>query len=481
MQSRTEVGGRPTANAAWSLRAAGVCLFLGSLALLIPLISQGARSVLTAVMLAAMVLYLALRGRRESLNYAEVFFPFSVVYILSFGIAAIFLAYHPELLFRNSLQDYLTPALTVATLGYLAFVTGYAVSFSAVKPSRLVGFRVRRNIAVLVPATVGFGGFLARLSFDSRIHATGSVSAVLSGLGQLAPLFFFGWFLAWYRVFRARDWKALTSLLQVLPLGAVIVVLSPGYKELTITILGFPLVAFWYARRRVPVRALVSMLAVLIFVIFPIYNTYRWQDRELPSSARMDRTLREVRSWDADTYVDRSLLAFAGRVSTITSTAAVLRDVPRWVDYKYGATLILAPASVLIPRILWPDKPNVTIGREFATTFNLVNASDRETQIASSWVGELYWNFQLPGVVFGMFLIGAAYRWVYRKYGDGTGDQPVRWAVYATMLTALLHAEGDLAANIAGMVKIMVILLVLVASLKWLNAVDEAPPEAARG
>lgn len=480
VQSQAGLGSRAIAAPAWSLRAAAICLFLSGLALLIPFASEAARSVLTAAMLAAMTLYLTLRARREPLNYAEVVIPFSVIYILSFGVASVILAYYPELLFRPSLQDYLTQAAGVATLGYFAFLAGYAVSFSRVRPSRLSGVIARGAMPVLLPAALGFGGFLARVSFARQIHATGTISAALSGLGQFAPVFFFGWFLAWYRVFRERTTKDVMALVQVLPLAALILVLTPGHKELTITILGFPLVAYWYSRRRVPVGALLTMLLVLIFVIFPVYNAYRWQDRELPSAVRMERTLHQVRQWDTATFLERSLLAFAGRVATITSTAAVLRDVPRWVDYKYGETLILAPVSVLIPRILWPDKPKVTIGREFATTFNLVNQSDKETQIASSWVGELYWNFQIPGVVFGMFLIGAAYRWVYVKFGDGTGDQPIRWAVYATMLTGLLHSEGDLAANVAGMVKLMLMLAVLIASLKWLKAIEEAPPGSAR-
>jgi hypothetical protein len=62
-----------------------------------------------------------------------------------------------------------------------------------------------------------------------------------------------------------------------------------------------------------------------------------------------------------------------------------------------------------VPRILWHDKPTVDPGRYF--TAALGAASDKSlvsTSTGQTAAGELFWNFGWPGVVIGMYLLGAA-------------------------------------------------------------------------
>jgi len=231
----------------------------------------------------------------------------------------------------------------------------------------------------------------------------------------------------------------------------------------------------------VPWKSLLVILLLSVFVVFPIYNTYRFVGRDLGSLEGLDRTVRAVRKWDYATYADSSVGALIARLSVVSSVAAILRYTGRWVDYKYGETILLTPISLLIPRVLWPSKPNIGIAREFGVTFDLVSGVDRDTQIAPTIVGELYWNFNLPGVLVGMFLLGAAYRWMYRRYGEGTANDPIRVATYIVLLTTAMHVEGNVAVLLGVAIKTIVLIAALEFFLRRIGAVvpvSDAGPES---
>jgi len=166
------------------------------------------------------------------------------------------------------------------------------------------------------------------------------------------------------------------------------------------------------------------------------------------------------------------------RTSVISSVAAIVSYTGRWVDYKYGETILLAPISMLIPRFLWPSKPNVAIGREFGVTFDLVPVGDAHTQIAPTVIGEFYWNFHIPGVIVGMFLMGAAYRWLYLRYGEIRGYQPIRTATYLMLLTVALQFEGNVAILVGVVTKTIFLLWAMIFVLRRAGAVVDVPEEA---
>jgi hypothetical protein len=81
-----------------------------------------------------------------------------------------------------------------------------------------------------------------------------------------------------------------------------------------------------------------------------------------------------------------------------------------------------------------------------------------------------------------MFLIGVAYLWAYLKWGTrGEGDGPARRAFYLVMLLAMLQAEGDLAANLAGIVKTAIMMLVTIQAMVWFGGFRDAGDSPRRG
>lgn len=88
----------------------------------------------------------------------------------------------------------------------------------------------------------------------------------------------------------------------------------------------------------------------------------------------------------------------------VSKTAHIINAIPDKLNYEYGATLITIFIA-WIPRELWANKPvtNVdnTIGIEVygASTYG-------SGGVPPGIIAELYWNFWIPGVIIGCFLLG---------------------------------------------------------------------------
>lgn len=412
-------------------------------------------------------------------DYFEIFFPFSVLYLIYFGWSAIYLKQNIDLMQHRSLLPWLTPALGLALVGYVAMTAGYTTLTRKVRPSKFSKLVPTGIGFLLVAGGIGFIGQLAESLQARQWISVRQVSGFLSIGQQIAPIFFFAWYVLWYMVWSRKLSRLERYLLLSLfiPAALMVLYLKLGGKEMAIVTLGMPAIAYWYVHRKPPWKSILAVMLVGLFVIFPIYNTYRNQSDRLDNVRRMSQTINVATYWNTKSFMDNSVRAFLQRMGIITSVAVVLRDVPDLVPYSNGKTLVLAPIGIFIPRVLWPGKPVIKVGREFGLTFRMVNAVDRNTSIAPSLVGEYYWNFGLPGVVIGMFLTGGVYRFIYRKFGEPRGFTPVSSGVYMMLFMSLIHFEGSFAAQLGGAVKSFVVLYLLIIVSRKFNLL--AVPESA--
>jgi hypothetical protein len=277
----------------------------------------------------------------------------------------------------------------------------------------------------------------------------------------------FAWALGWLLVLSGRASRAqrLFTLAILTPATIAIGLSTLSDKSLTMTLMGVPVIALWYARRRIPWKTLILMTALLVFIVFPLYNTFRQIDPRISTTDRVGMTYGLVRDWDLEEYRTQSVGMVKQRMAMINSVAIVIRDVGRWVPYANGETLFAPAMSFFIPRVLWPDKPYFTMGRRFAETFRVVQILDRDTRVAVTVPGELYWNFDLPGILLGMMLWGIALRFLYRRYGEADSLDPVRRAIHIVLLIQFAHFGGGLAAQAVGVFRIMIVL----EAYRWLS------------
>jgi hypothetical protein len=158
---------------------------------------------------------------------------------------------------------------------------------------------------------------------------------------------------------------------------------------------------------RVP-KAWIAYMAVFLVVAFPLFQAYRAVAGErgldrAQALARLDLVLANVMSTrDKATEGRDRQQSFLERSSSKGNIDLLFEHVGNDVPFLHGASLIAIPMA-FVPRLLVPDKEDVSVGALFG---KLVLKSDSGVYISVSHLGELYWNFGWPGVMFGMLTLG---------------------------------------------------------------------------
>jgi len=116
----------------------------------------------------------------------------------------------------------------------------------------------------------------------------------------------------------------------------------------------------------------------------------------------------------------------------ITKTSAMHRSVPEVLDYRYGMTY----AGVLyipVPRLLYPEKPAVRPGPEFA---DKVYGYSRQTggSIPPGFIGETIWNFSVWSVLPASLLYGAILRILYNSFVPFMRNSSTALMIYVALL-----------------------------------------------
>jgi hypothetical protein len=88
-----------------------------------------------------------------------------------------------------------------------------------------------------------------------------------------------------------------------------------------------------------------------------------------------------------------------------------------------GRTFVLAP-FVLIPRVIWPDKPFISFGGEFTLEVTGTNAMGGS---GPGYFGEAYWNFGWLGVVGMSLMVGWIFAFFSRQNVVRISSRDLRW------------------------------------------------------
>jgi hypothetical protein len=102
--------------------------------------------------------------------------------------------------------------------------------------------------------------------------------------------------------------------------------------------------------------------------------------------------------------------------------ALVMRRFPNIKPHDNGRNLMLAAASALVPRFLWPDKPEA--GGKFNMKYYAnITLKGYSTNIGP--LGEAYGSFGVPGGIIFMFFLGMFIRWAYKKLFSLSREVPL--------------------------------------------------------
>jgi hypothetical protein len=114
----------------------------------------------------------------------------------------------------------------------------------------------------------------------------------------------------------------------------------------------------------------------------------------------------------------------------------------------------------LVPRVLWPDKPNVTrFGGELYQY--KMGAPDAASALAPSYSGEAYWNYGPQGVAWISVLIGWQIGWMTRRWQVASrgGDPAFYLIAFPVALWAVFVETWIAASYIGGFVTLIVLWL----------------------
>lgn len=183
----------------------------------------------------------------------------------------------------------------------------------------------------------------------------------------------------------------------------------------------------------------VALVATYFGMLAPTLQNSR-QERSREGEGPLGHMINslQVLGWsDSNTERKNSLSdqaeGFLVRQFDATPTGFLVGEV-RKDGFQWGQTMQYADYA-FVPRFLWPDKPNVTRGAWFTM---YLGASNRESESTSSTgitaVGELYWNFGIPGVVVGMLGIGFGYGLLWRMAGENPVYEPLHMILYVSVV-----------------------------------------------
>lgn len=106
---------------------------------------------------------------------------------------------------------------------------------------------------------------------------------------------------------------------------------------------------------------------------------------------------------------DELIQITGARLSMFPMLGDVMSQTPSVVPY-WGGETYYPLLFKLIPRIVWPDKPEEITGLTFGHRYGFSSPENIDTSIDLPQLIEQYANFGLLGVVIGMFIIGMIYR-----------------------------------------------------------------------
>lgn len=258
--------------------------------------------------------------------------------------------------------------------------------------------------------------------------ASSYISAFLPvGLRFFVDLFFFSSFAGLlYIKFGSLKYKNIILLLFLF----FILLKSLGTGMFTIVVyMGITIFSFFLLGNSMSLLKKMGLFLLGVFGIIIIQNvklTFRkntWnKDYEGNKLVLFTQLMTEnIRKGDV-LFEKESFYHIYTRINQGYNVSLVMKRIPAVQPFDGGINLSRSLAAALIPRLLWPDKP------EAGGKFNMqhyagITLRGWSTNIGP--LGEAYGSFGRYGGIFFMFLLGLLIRFVYRKVFDISDGLPL--------------------------------------------------------
>jgi oligosaccharide repeat unit polymerase len=283
--------------------------------------------------------------------------------------------------------------LAVSTLGTVLFAASFGIDFSD-----FTGESIKRNTQYIgesgdVVYGTGFEVFLARLSGVGFIFSAG---LIVSGRKS-----------AEYYVY---------SLL-FLSLTILVGFISSSRTSIVYTVASLVIFSYYYKK--------ISWKAIFAFALFSV---------AIVSTLGVIRADNSSNNSQYQTIAD--LILGTGNGFDAVRTVAFIERVPERHNFLYGSSYVSLITSP-IPRSLWPDKPNVSLGPWVKS--ELYGLPTQNNGWPPGMVAEAYFNFGYVGIPLVMFLFGALLRLIYASLRPYLGVSALLTMAYSVGMFRLAY------------------------------------------
>jgi hypothetical protein len=301
-------------------------------------------------------------------------------------------------------EDQTSLGFQMTIFGMAAFVVGAVLARRTARPSAPARHAPRRWRAQAFER-------LGRRTFVFGIviqFLLGPLSAKIPSLTSIcvawATLLVLGLWLIFYGAAAAADWRPTVTTLALLPLLPVVTLVTKGFLGMGI-IWGFNAVVFLFVitRRRIWFYLGAPAAAFLGLSLFVTYGGERdgirevvWQEQAslLDRIDRASSIITNFQLLDLSSPTQARALDLRLNQNWLVGLAIEFHE-DVGVPFAYGGTV---PLWGLIPRAVWPDKPEVGGGRSVITDFTGFEVAEG-TSYGAGQVLEFYVNFGIPGVL----------------------------------------------------------------------------------
>lgn len=299
---------------------------------------------------------------------------------------------------------------------------------------RIQGYLSDKTQMGLVLLAVGFACYFLRLTFMGP----------LQHLFQIFYYFLFTGVLYVYyqRTFRLK-WVVYAAVIMLLGYDAVKTGMFTIVAYMSITIFSIFLLGKKIAlyKKLVFVSFGLSLFVVIQASKFD-YRNATWVDNFEGSKTQIlkDEMLEKINDFSA-LFSEKAFFPIYTRMNQGHNIQLVMQRIPVIQDFDYGTTLIESFASAFIPRLFWPDKPQV------GGVFNMkhyVGVDLRGWSTNISPIGEAWGNFGKWGGIIYMFFLGFFVRWCFTRIFVWSKKRPLLllW-IPVLFYEATFAIEGD--------------------------------------
>ena len=216
------------------------------------------------------------------------------------------------------------------------------------------------------------------------------------------------------------DRRAWAGIVAIIAVGHVMLGFEIGMRGAFVYPLLLVAAGYAIARGHLPWGRVVIAGTVLLLLVIPWLTFYKFQSQDTPIMDRARRASDAMAEVSARGALDRGIEALVGRsVGVVGMTAVFIQDIPDLSPFEYGRTFLIQ-ATHLVPRVVWPDKPNMSEQlNAYSRRAGLIDEEDDATTATFDAVSEYYVNFGIIGVFVLSLLHGyylrALHRWLVER------------------------------------------------------------------